>query len=100
MITVPIGLVIAGFNLEALAHQLGNLLPAKWDSAVGTPLNHLLEAMGTTPTTNPQVPMDREMETMASQTRPISVSPPHKVTKMREKPEESTKQAKLSPRNY
>ncbi|KAJ9085628.1 hypothetical protein DSO57_1012001 [Entomophthora muscae] len=30
MVTVPIGLVIAGFNLGALAHQLGNLFPAKW----------------------------------------------------------------------
>ncbi|KAJ9079728.1 hypothetical protein DSO57_1032469 [Entomophthora muscae] len=29
MIMVPIGLVIAGFNLGALAHQLGNLFPAK-----------------------------------------------------------------------
>ncbi|KAJ9058373.1 hypothetical protein DSO57_1013039 [Entomophthora muscae] len=30
MVTVPIGLVIEGFNLGALAHQLGNLFPAKW----------------------------------------------------------------------
>ncbi|KAJ9053222.1 hypothetical protein DSO57_1026349 [Entomophthora muscae] len=30
MVMVPIGLVIAGFNLGALAHQLGSLFPAKW----------------------------------------------------------------------
>ncbi|KAJ9055181.1 hypothetical protein DSO57_1006808 [Entomophthora muscae] len=30
MVTVSIGLAIAGFNLGALAHQLGNLFPAKW----------------------------------------------------------------------
>ncbi|KAJ9072540.1 hypothetical protein DSO57_1026395 [Entomophthora muscae] len=30
MVTVPISSVIAGFNLGALAHQLGNLFPAKW----------------------------------------------------------------------
>ncbi|KAJ9064705.1 hypothetical protein DSO57_1027573 [Entomophthora muscae] len=30
MITVPIGLVIAGINFGALAHQIGNLFPAKW----------------------------------------------------------------------
>ncbi|KAJ9059083.1 hypothetical protein DSO57_1006215 [Entomophthora muscae] len=30
MVTVPIGLVIAGLNVGALAHQLGSLLPAKW----------------------------------------------------------------------
>ncbi|KAJ9076722.1 hypothetical protein DSO57_1023468 [Entomophthora muscae] len=30
IVTVPIGSVIAGFNLGALAHQLGNLFPAKW----------------------------------------------------------------------
>ncbi|KAJ9074036.1 hypothetical protein DSO57_1010337 [Entomophthora muscae] len=30
MVTVPIGSVIAGLNLGALAHQLGNLFPAKW----------------------------------------------------------------------
>ncbi|KAJ9055604.1 hypothetical protein DSO57_1002079 [Entomophthora muscae] len=30
IITVPIGLLIAGLNLGALAHQLGNLFPAKW----------------------------------------------------------------------
>ncbi|KAJ9057686.1 hypothetical protein DSO57_1020277, partial [Entomophthora muscae] len=30
MITVPIGSVIAGLNLGALAHQIGNLFPVKW----------------------------------------------------------------------
>ncbi|KAJ9090248.1 hypothetical protein DSO57_1004496 [Entomophthora muscae] len=30
MITVPIGLVIAGLNIGALAHQIGGLLPLKW----------------------------------------------------------------------
>ncbi|KAJ9085149.1 hypothetical protein DSO57_1016825 [Entomophthora muscae] len=30
MVTVPISSVIAGFNLGAVAHQLGNLFPAKW----------------------------------------------------------------------
>ncbi|KAJ9078178.1 hypothetical protein DSO57_1009591 [Entomophthora muscae] len=30
MVTVPIGLVIAGLNVGALAHQLGSLFPAKW----------------------------------------------------------------------
>ncbi|KAJ9089656.1 hypothetical protein DSO57_1010606 [Entomophthora muscae] len=30
MITVPIGLIIAGLNVGALAHQLGSLFPAKW----------------------------------------------------------------------
>ncbi|KAJ9089431.1 hypothetical protein DSO57_1013179 [Entomophthora muscae] len=30
MITVPIGSVIAGLNLGALAHQLRNLFPVKW----------------------------------------------------------------------
>ncbi|KAJ9061764.1 hypothetical protein DSO57_1017344 [Entomophthora muscae] len=30
MITVPIGLVIAGLNVGALAHQLGGLFPARW----------------------------------------------------------------------
>ncbi|KAJ9066038.1 hypothetical protein DSO57_1013484 [Entomophthora muscae] len=30
MITVPIGSVIAGLNVRALAHQLGSLFPAKW----------------------------------------------------------------------
>ncbi|KAJ9086264.1 hypothetical protein DSO57_1005828 [Entomophthora muscae] len=30
MITVPIGSVIAGLNLGALAHQIGNLFPLKW----------------------------------------------------------------------
>ncbi|KAJ9066862.1 hypothetical protein DSO57_1005525 [Entomophthora muscae] len=35
MVTVPIGLVIAGLNVGVLAHQLGSLFPAKWvpDSA-------------------------------------------------------------------
>ncbi|KAJ9080254.1 hypothetical protein DSO57_1027014 [Entomophthora muscae] len=32
MITVPIGSVIAGLNLGALAHQVGNLFPIKWVS--------------------------------------------------------------------
>ncbi|KAJ9086902.1 hypothetical protein DSO57_1039788 [Entomophthora muscae] len=30
MITVPIGSVIAGLNLGALVHQVGNLFPIKW----------------------------------------------------------------------
>ncbi|KAJ9055606.1 hypothetical protein DSO57_1002081 [Entomophthora muscae] len=30
MVTVPIGLVIAGLNVGALAHQIGNLFPLKW----------------------------------------------------------------------
>ncbi|KAJ9069621.1 hypothetical protein DSO57_1016623 [Entomophthora muscae] len=30
MVTVPIGSVIAGLNVGALAHQLGSLFPAKW----------------------------------------------------------------------
>ena len=30
MITVPIGSVVAGLNVGALAHQLGKLFPAKW----------------------------------------------------------------------
>ncbi|KAJ9060182.1 hypothetical protein DSO57_1033577 [Entomophthora muscae] len=30
MVTVPIGSVIAGPNLRALAHQIGNLFPLKW----------------------------------------------------------------------
>ncbi|KAJ9064979.1 hypothetical protein DSO57_1024816 [Entomophthora muscae] len=30
MIMVPIGSVIAGLNLGALAHQIGNLFPVKW----------------------------------------------------------------------
>ncbi|KAJ9052548.1 hypothetical protein DSO57_1033096 [Entomophthora muscae] len=30
MVTVPIGSVIAGLNIGALAHQLGSLFPAKW----------------------------------------------------------------------
>ncbi|KAJ9089574.1 hypothetical protein DSO57_1011629 [Entomophthora muscae] len=30
MITVPIGSVIKGLNLGALAHQIGNWFPAKW----------------------------------------------------------------------
>ncbi|KAJ9087633.1 hypothetical protein DSO57_1031210 [Entomophthora muscae] len=30
MITVPIGSVIAGLNLGALAHQIGNFFPVKW----------------------------------------------------------------------
>ncbi|KAJ9050145.1 hypothetical protein DSO57_1017137 [Entomophthora muscae] len=30
MITVPIGSVITGLNVGALAHQLGSLFPAKW----------------------------------------------------------------------
>ncbi|KAJ9071064.1 hypothetical protein DSO57_1000740 [Entomophthora muscae] len=30
MVTVPIGLVIAGLNLGALAHQIWNLFPLKW----------------------------------------------------------------------
>ncbi|KAJ9048046.1 hypothetical protein DSO57_1038907 [Entomophthora muscae] len=30
MITVPIGSVIAGLNLGALAYQIGNLFPVKW----------------------------------------------------------------------
>ncbi|KAJ9048827.1 hypothetical protein DSO57_1039673 [Entomophthora muscae] len=30
MVTVPIGLVIAGLNLGALAHKIGDLFPFKW----------------------------------------------------------------------
>ncbi|KAJ9075441.1 hypothetical protein DSO57_1036127 [Entomophthora muscae] len=30
MVTVPIGLVIAGLDLGVLAHQIGNLFPLKW----------------------------------------------------------------------
>ncbi|KAJ9067155.1 hypothetical protein DSO57_1002638 [Entomophthora muscae] len=30
MVTVPIGLVIAGLNVGALAHQIGKLFPLKW----------------------------------------------------------------------
>ncbi|KAJ9060102.1 hypothetical protein DSO57_1034441 [Entomophthora muscae] len=30
MVTVPIGLVIAGLNVGVLAHQLGGLFPARW----------------------------------------------------------------------
>ncbi|KAJ9071690.1 hypothetical protein DSO57_1034458 [Entomophthora muscae] len=30
MVMVPIGLVIAGLNLGALAHQIGDLFPLKW----------------------------------------------------------------------
>ncbi|KAJ9053452.1 hypothetical protein DSO57_1024070 [Entomophthora muscae] len=30
MITVPIGSVIAGLNLGALAHHIGSLFPVKW----------------------------------------------------------------------
>ncbi|KAJ9057591.1 hypothetical protein DSO57_1021136 [Entomophthora muscae] len=30
MIRVPIGSVIAGLNLRALAHQIGNMFPVKW----------------------------------------------------------------------
>ncbi|KAJ9077700.1 hypothetical protein DSO57_1014162 [Entomophthora muscae] len=30
MVTVPIGPVIAGLNVGALAHQLGSLFPTKW----------------------------------------------------------------------
>ncbi|KAJ9066851.1 hypothetical protein DSO57_1005517 [Entomophthora muscae] len=30
MVTVPIGLVIAGLNLGALAHQIGNFFSLKW----------------------------------------------------------------------
>ncbi|KAJ9076674.1 hypothetical protein DSO57_1023875 [Entomophthora muscae] len=30
MVTVPIGSVIAGLNVGALAHQLGGLFPARW----------------------------------------------------------------------
>ncbi|KAJ9070131.1 hypothetical protein DSO57_1011526 [Entomophthora muscae] len=30
MVTVPIGLIIAGLNLRALTHQIGNLFPLKW----------------------------------------------------------------------
>ncbi|KAJ9070919.1 hypothetical protein DSO57_1002548 [Entomophthora muscae] len=30
MVTVPIGLVIAGLNIGALAHQIGNLFPLRW----------------------------------------------------------------------
>ncbi|KAJ9049174.1 hypothetical protein DSO57_1027446 [Entomophthora muscae] len=30
MITVPIGLIIAGLNIGALAHQIGSLFPIKW----------------------------------------------------------------------
>ncbi|KAJ9073487.1 hypothetical protein DSO57_1016018 [Entomophthora muscae] len=39
MVTVPIGSAIAGLNLGALAHQLGNLFPAKWvpDTILGRP---------------------------------------------------------------
>ncbi|KAJ9080507.1 hypothetical protein DSO57_1024213 [Entomophthora muscae] len=30
MVTVPIGSVIAGLNLRALAHKIGDLFPIKW----------------------------------------------------------------------
>ncbi|KAJ9054995.1 hypothetical protein DSO57_1008881 [Entomophthora muscae] len=30
MVMVPIGLAIAGFNLGALAHKIGDLFPLKW----------------------------------------------------------------------
>ncbi|KAJ9082258.1 hypothetical protein DSO57_1006043 [Entomophthora muscae] len=30
MVTVPLGSVIAGLNLGALAHQIGDLFPVKW----------------------------------------------------------------------
>ncbi|KAJ9068972.1 hypothetical protein DSO57_1039611 [Entomophthora muscae] len=46
MVTVPTSLVIAGFNLGALAHQLGNLFPAKWvpDSLLKPILGFLLRS--------------------------------------------------------
>ncbi|KAJ9072061.1 hypothetical protein DSO57_1031072 [Entomophthora muscae] len=38
MVTVPIGLVIAGLNIGVLAHQIGDLFPLKWvpDTIQGT----------------------------------------------------------------
>ncbi|KAJ9081665.1 hypothetical protein DSO57_1012333 [Entomophthora muscae] len=35
MVTLPIGLVIAGLNVGALAHQIGNLFPLKWVPDIG-----------------------------------------------------------------
>ncbi|KAJ9082762.1 hypothetical protein DSO57_1001828 [Entomophthora muscae] len=39
MVMVPISLVIAGLNLGALAHQLGNLFPAKWVPEILAPFS-------------------------------------------------------------
>ncbi|KAJ9078219.1 hypothetical protein DSO57_1009138 [Entomophthora muscae] len=51
MIMVPIGSVITGINLGALAHQIGNLFPVKWvpDSLLEPILGFLLRSLEATP---------------------------------------------------
>ncbi|KAJ9072022.1 hypothetical protein DSO57_1031506 [Entomophthora muscae] len=43
MVTVPIGLVIAGLNVGALAHQIGNLFHLKWVPDSNRPRTQLKE---------------------------------------------------------